>query len=249
LNKKVFGTLLAFSLAIIITVAAVVPAFAHGNQRRDDKNGSIITFYGSGGSVFFQLPSGIPSHPTALQIEVYDFDRRSYFGAMDVMVVYLWVPAINSPVTVAICSDNPNLDFFAFSKMLLNNTPVWTPPIMPNLFKVADKELEVQRHGDVLTANLTVPLNIALPDTLGGDFTLPATTLEFRGIGDVFKDEGTMTLLPSPPLSGYTIKMTFIGKPAWVRLLIPQWTGPFPITFDGTLFTHVTRTYTQPPPP
>jgi hypothetical protein len=249
LNKKLLGTILALSLAVIITVAAVVPTLAHGNQSDDGKSDSIITFYGSGGSVNFQLPQGIPSHPTALMIEVYNFDKRSSLGAMDVMPVYIWVPARNAFTTVAIISDNPNPDFFAFAKTLLNNTPVWTPPIMPNLFQVADKELEVQRHGDVLTVNLTVPINITLPASLGGSFTLPPTALEFRGIDDAFKDEGTMPLLPSPPLSGYTIKMTFTGKPAWVRVWIKPWTGPFPITFDGTLFMHVIRTYTPPPAP
>jgi hypothetical protein len=250
LNKKILGPLLAFSLAIIITVATVVPVFAHGNKRGDDKSDSPITFYGSGGSVILQLPEGIPSHPTTLSIEVYDFDKRSSLGAMNVMVVYLWVPAKNSFVSVAIISDNPNPDFFAFTKMLLSNTPVWAPPVMPNLFQVADKELEVRRHGDVLTVNLTVPISITLPDPLGGSFTLPPTALEFRGIDDVFKDEGTVSLLPSPPLSGYTIKMTFMGKPAWVRLWIPQWTGgPAAFMFDGTLFMHVTRTYTPPPAP
>jgi len=247
MNKKVLGVVLALSLAAIIAVAAVVPALAHGNQSGDDKRGSLITFYGNGGSVFLQLPTGIPSHPTTMQIEVYDFDRRSYFGAMNVMVVYLWVPARNSPASVAICSDNPNPDFYAFAKMLFNNTPVWTPPIMPNIFQVADKELEVRKHGDTLTANLTVPLNITLPAPLGGSFTLPPTALEFRGIGDAFNDEGTVSLLPSPPLSGYTITMKFIGKPAWVRLWIKPWIGVFPISFDGTLFMRATRTYTPPP--
>jgi hypothetical protein len=131
---------------------------------------------------------------------------------------------------------------------------------MPNIIQVADKELEVHRHGDVLTANLTVPVNISLPfqfwpppfNAIGDlSFTLPPTALEFRGIDDAFKDEiPLLKLLPSPPLSGYTITMATVSKPAWVRLGMSQWTGGFGnFAFDGTLFTRFTRTWVPPPAP
>jgi hypothetical protein len=163
LNKKVLGTLLSLSLAVIITVAAVVPALAHGNQCDDDKSASLTTFYGSGGNVVIQLPQGIPSHPTALGILVLDVDKWSTFGAMDIMAVSIWIPQLNSLFPVVVISDSTNPDFYAFFKTVYINSAIWAPPIMPNIIQVADKELEVHRHGDVLTANLTVPVNISLP--------------------------------------------------------------------------------------
>ena len=123
MNKKIFLAILALSLAVIITVAAVAPAIAHSNQC-DDDNDSPITNYGSGGSVHVQLPPGEPSHPTILMIDAYDINKWSSFGAMDVMMVWLWVPSLNLHAPVALISDNPNPDFFDFAETLYDGTPV-----------------------------------------------------------------------------------------------------------------------------
>lgn len=242
MNKKVLGTILTLSLAVIIAVAAVVPALAHSNHYDGGKSASPITNYGSGGSVHVQLPPGEPSHPTILMIDAYDIDKRSSFGAMDLMMVWLWVPSSNLHAPVALISDNPNPDFFDFAKTLFNNTPVWIPAAgMTNVFEVADDELEVWKRGDVLTANLTVPISITLPEPLGGSFTFPPTALEFRGFDTAFREENT--------LPGYTTT-TSIKKPAWVRLWIPEWTGgAIPTEFVGTLWMYLKRTYTLPPAP
>lgn len=240
---------LALSLAVIIAVAAVAPALANGNQSDDKKSDSLTTFYGSGGDVILQLPSGVPSHPINLRFEVYDFNKESSFGAMDAMFVAVWVPAINRYFAGAVISDNPNPDFYAFAKTVLNGTPFWSPLAgMANIFQVADEELEVRRHGDVLMANLTKPINITLSTIpWGGNFTLPPIALEFRGIGDVFRDEAS-TLLPKPLMSGYTISQTFLDKPAWVRVWIAQWLGSLPVYRTvGTLILHTARTYIPPP--
>jgi hypothetical protein len=242
LNKKVLKTIVALSLAVIIAVAAVVPALAHSNHCNGGKSDSPITNYGSGGSVHVQLPPGEPSHPTILMIDAYDIDRRSSFGAMDIMMVWLWVPSLNLHAPVALISDNPNPDFFDFAKALFNNTPVWIPAAgMTNVFEVADGELEVRKRGDVLTANLTAPISITLPEPLGGSFTFPPTALEFRGFDTAFREESA--------LAGYTTTVS-INKPAWVRLWIPQWTGgAIPTEFVGTLWIQLKRTYTLPPAP
>jgi hypothetical protein len=241
LNKKVFVTVLALSLAVIIAVAAVVPALAHSNQCNDDNNDS-PTNYGSGGSVHVQLPQGEPSHPTTLQIDVYDINRWSSFGAMDVMMVWLWVPSMNIHAPVALISDNPNPAFFDFAETLFSNTPVWIPAAgMTNIFQVADEELEVSKRGDVLTANLTAPIAITLPDPLGGSFTFPPTALEFRGFDTPFREENV--------LPGYS-EQTTITQPAWVRLWIPEWTGGAIATeYVGTLWLYMKRTYTLPSAP
>lgn len=245
MNKKILGAVLA--LIAIIAVAAAAPALAHDHDNK--KNDSLITFYGSGGDVILQLPSGVPSHPTNLRVEVYDFNKDSSFGAMDAMFVAVWVPAVNRYFAGAIISDNPNPDFYAFAKTVLNGTPFWSPLAgMENIFQVADEELEVRRHGDVLMANLTKSINVTLSTIpWGGNFTLPPIALEFRGIGDVFRDEAS-TLLPKPLMSGYTISQTFLDKPAWVRVWIAQWLGSLPVYRTvGTLILHTARTYIPPP--
>jgi hypothetical protein len=255
-NKKVLGTVLALFLAVIIAVVAVVPALAYGNKRDCYKSDSFTTFYGSGGNFNLQLPPGVPSHPTDLRFEVFDFNRRSTFGSMDAMIVALWVPALNGYVPVAVVSDSPNPEFFDHAHTVLGGTPLWNPAKgFSNIMQVSEAELEVHKRGNVLTAELTVPVEIALPFqnlppfAFLGDlsFTLPPIKIEIRGFDSIFKDEAVQNLQPSPPLSGYTITQNTMNKPAWVRVWSTPWLGAAPQYTTGTLYVHVTRTYTPPP--
>jgi hypothetical protein len=127
---------------------------------------------------------------------------------------------------------------------------------MPNVIQVADDELEVWSRGGVVTANLTKGVSISLPFqllpapyTALGDlsFTLPPTTMVFRGIGDVYSDQSTSEFLPKPPLSGYKITFKAIDKPAWVSVEIPAWLkGGGSVEFVGILNLHETMTYIAP---
>ena len=258
LNKKILGTVVALFLAVIIAVVAVVPTLAYGNNRYCDNSDSLTTFYGNGGNFNLQLPPGVPSHPTDLHFVVFDFDRRSTFGSIDAMIVALWVPALNGYASVAVVSDSPNPEFFDHSYTVLGGTPVWNPAKgFSNIFSVSDTELEVHKRGDVLTAELTVPVEIALPFqnlpafAFLGDlsFTLPPIKIEIRGFNSIFKDEAVQNLVPHPPLSGYTITQNTINKPAWVRFWSTSWLGAAPQYTTGSLYVHVTRTYTPPPAP
>ena len=178
---------------------------------------------------------------------------------MDSMIVALWVPAVNGYASVAVVSDSSNPEFFDHAHTVLGGTPVWNPAAgMLNIFEVSDTELEVHKRGDVLTAELTVPLDLALnfskvtgPLKFLGDlsFTLAPIKIEIRGFDSIFKDEAVMNLVPHPPLSGYTITQEAINKPAWVRVWSTPWLGFTPQCTAGTLFVHVTRTYTPPPAP
>jgi hypothetical protein len=257
LNKKILGTVVALFLAVIIAVVAVVPTLAYGNNRYCDNSDSLTTFYGSGGNFNLQLPLGVPSRPTDLHFVVFDFDRRSTFGSMDALIVALWVPALNGYASVAVVSNSPNPEFFDHTYTVLGGTPVWNPAAgMFNIFDVSDTELEVHKRGNVLTAELTVPLDLALdfskvtgPLKVLGDlsFTLPPIKIEIRGFDSIFRDEAVQKLVPHPPLSGYTITQNTINKPAWVRFWSTPWLGAAPQYTTGTLYVHVTRTYTPPP--
>jgi hypothetical protein len=171
------------------------------------------------------------------------------------MLVDLWVPQANRFVPVASISDNPNPASSDFSKMLFNNTPIWMPPLLQNLFNVTDEELEVRMHGDVLTANLTKAINIKLPFNLlplpysswgNLSFTLPPMTLMFRGIDEPFRDEKTYSFLPKPPLSGYTWKEERLLIPAWVKVEIPAWLSGHTFDFVGHIGKHQTSTFIPP---
>ena len=250
-RSVVLGTILALSLAVIVAVAAVAPTFA--NSCPTDP--ATVTIYGPSGTVNLQLPSGVPSHPTTLQIAIGESSSRSTFGAADTMIISLWVPQANRFVPVASISDKPNPDSGAFFKMVFNNTPIWMPPLMQNCFNVTDEELEVRMHGDVLTANLTKALYISLPfnvmpqpySSWGNlSFTLPPMALMFRGIDEPFRDEKTYSFLPKPPLSGYAWKEERLLVPAWVKVEIPAWLGGSYFEVVGHIGKHSTQTFIPP---
>jgi hypothetical protein len=238
----VFGSGLALSLVVIIAVATVIPALAHNNKP------SGPTLYTTGGQVLLQLPPGTPTyppgpvgHPTALRIFVDDVDRRSAFGAADVMLVSMWAPAYNKFIPVVYISDNPDPAFSALIKA------AWAGIISPqNVIMVADNELEVWKRGDVVTANLTKAIDVKFTNPLfkAYNFTLQPTAIEFRGIDDAYREPEATTNL----LSGYKVTITSIDKPAWVRVRIPAWLGGQQIEFAGVLNLHETMTYIPPPP-
>lgn len=239
-RSVVFGSGLALSLAVIIAVATVIPALAHNNKP------SGPTLYSSGGHVTLQLPPGTPTyppgpvgHPTALRFYVDDVDRRSAFGAADLMLVSMWVPAYNRFVPVAYILDNP-----AYSDLL---KAAWAGYIGPqNIFTVADNELEVWRRGDVVTANLTKAIDVKFTTLIKAyNFTLQPTAIEFRGIDSAYMEPEETTNLPS----GYKLTITSIDKPAWVRVWIPAWLGSDSLEFAGVLNLHETMTYIAPSAP
>jgi hypothetical protein len=236
-SNTILGTVLVLSLAVIIAVAAVAPALAHGGKS-DPPSTDNYPQYSAGGNVILQLPPAT-GHPTDLMIVAYDVEKRSAFGAGDIMVVYLWVPALNMYLPVADIIDTSNPDLIAWAKAIFAGLP-----IAQNIIPVADKELEVWKCGDVLTANLTVPVTIKLPAVpFGGDFTILPIAIEFRGFDETFRDKST-GVFPS----GWKYSITRIERPAWVQVWT-SWVSIGTYRNVGTLYVHETATYTPPPAP
>ena len=241
-KSVVLGTVLALSLAVIIAVAAVIPAFAH------EKPSGQTLYSKGGGDVTLQLPLGtgaLATRPTALRIFADIYDKRSEGGAADSIVVYMW--ALNRFWPVAYISDNDEHNNLI--KATWVNSLVWHPTAAPNVFKVEDEELEVCKRGDIVTVNLTVARAIKFGDVFPSfkpfNFTLQPMTLEFRGIDNAYSVPEVTASFPS----GYTLTETQLSKPAWVQVEIPLWLGTQPIEFAGVLDVHGTMTYIAPPPP
>ena len=237
-----FVTVLA--LSVIIAVAAIAPALANHNQDGSYGDDDAITFYSIAGAVILQLPpapnktgTGTPAHPTDLAIQVAHWQKSSAFGAVghDLLFVALWIPQKNAYHPVAYITSNNDTDFLNLTKTAWNGTWIWferklvPSPFFRNVITVEPDKLEVARHGDVITANLTREVNVYLPFYgLGGEwaawgnqtFTLPPMSLEFRGIDTSYKDEMALTLP-----SGYTLTEAGWAKPAWISVNIPQWLG------------------------
>jgi len=247
-STLLFVTLSLVAVFIVASVSLSLFSFAQPNTQ--------YVIYGNGATAFLQLPptsnttAGAPAHPINLKIYVGHFEQQSSYGAYDTMFVELWVPANNGYVTVAIIGDNPTHDN-AITKAAFNNTQIWTSGLFPNVFAVADSELQVNHYdsqrgyGDIITANLTRAVNVSLPFNLlpasnvrsswgNLSFTLPPMSLRFQGFGDEFKVEST-TNLPKPSLSGWSFKSTEWQTPAWVQVSIPQWLGNSPFDASGHL--------------
>jgi hypothetical protein len=248
-RSTVLGTVLTLSLTVIIAVAAITPALA-GSDQGHTHDTEPVKIYGKGGTVVLQLPEGIPSHPTTLKISVGDFDKRSTYGAYDTLFVSLWIPAYNGFMTVA-CIETNVVHSNSLSRPFFTSSFVWSPPLFPNDFQVADNELEVWKHGNIITATLTKSIDISLPFNLlpapftaWGDlsFTLPPMTLEFVEIPASPKYIDVAYGVPS----GWSIELTEWDKAAWVSVMIPQWLGMEPITDTGYVFLNRISAFTAP---
>lgn len=78
-KRLIFGAAMAVSLAIVIAVAAVVPALGNSTSAATIQIANVVT-HGTSGHAIIQLPQGGPSHPTYLDISVSDIDNSSDFG-------------------------------------------------------------------------------------------------------------------------------------------------------------------------
>jgi hypothetical protein len=250
LKIKIATAILTLITAAILTLAVFVPTIAI-----DQQDSSASHAYGRHGEVTIQLPTGVPTHPTCLRLVASDIDNSSTYGGRDNIIVSLWIPIYNNFVPVAAITD-ASVDAINYFKILYNNTPIWTPPLLPNIINVSSDVLQVWKQGDIIIANLTVPQTIKLPfDQMNGSafqafgnqtFSLPALTLTFRPIGMGFYYEESIQAVPHPPLSGYTVRLTSIQSPAWVQVQIPKWLGAGPFEVTGHICNHLTEKSTPP---
>jgi hypothetical protein len=229
-RKLVLGAVLALSLAVIISGVAVFPAIATGK-----KNTHVTVEASNQGNVRLDLPppggapppAGVAGHPTNLILSFFDYVKGPASGT-DVIVVYIWVSALNKYIPIAAIADQPPNEQI---KAFWNNTPVYleidSVVIRNNLKTVANKELDVWKecargHDDILIANLTVPIGpldyTGLPAIFGSTFTVPAMDVTFRPIAESWRELVT-EVLPD----GSTEKVTDTKVPAWVIAHIPAW--------------------------
>jgi hypothetical protein len=259
MNRKIAVIILSLTMALIIAVAAVVPALADNERRKnndDDSNvtdsSNLVTTYGQHGEVILQLPAGSPkvTNVTAIRLVANEYNKKSTFGAYDTLLVMLWIPVYNGFMPVAQINNVNNSDLDAYLQKLYNVTPVWNS-LCPNIIDVTDKDFNVWKEGDVIMANLTKTVKIQLPFNLmvgtpyaafgNQTFNLPPLTLMFRPTAHSFEWKET-TVLAKPPFSGYTINLESQMSPAWVKADIPTWVKGAWLECSGHICTHIVQT-------
>ena len=188
-RKFLIGTVCGITLAVLIT-AIFIPAIAQTNQDPNGTSGNSIVYL-TGGIVTLNLPPGggaLAGRPTDLQIEgyfVYDGDEI-WFGPGNSLQVALWVPERNAYVPIVLINDNQDPEFLTWVQGVTSGSPA-----AQNIIILEDNPV-VTASGDIITVNLTVPVDIKFGDPLPAfwktlNFTLPPITLEFHPIGAAFK--------------------------------------------------------------
>jgi len=203
--------------------------------------------YAYGGGVTLSLPPGgsvLANRPTVLKIEFWHTynGQGEFFGPGDVMRIWLWVPANNAFVAVALIQNNQNASLQPWFAKLLNGTALGQNVVTVN----PDQLMITKVERNVLRVNLTTAVNIAIGDPLpvalkALNFTLPPLVMEVRGFDSPFSDQA-VTNLPS----GYNVTATTINLPAWVRVWMPQWLGASWWTSDGVEMLRMVVNYYAP---
>lgn len=233
-----------FSALFLGAALAAAAVLAQTPTPSPEANQNVNT-YSNGGTVAVTLPNGSISHPLNIRMSVARIDPNSDHGSPDVMTFAVWSQALNRYVPVAVLSTNTDPAAIAWIQEVLNNTPVWTVGVMENYFVPTTDQFQVYRVGDIVWVNSTASYTLTLPAALGGNFTIPPMTMMFIPIGEAFEHEET-TYLPPPTYSGWTIMSSGTDYPAWVRVEIPTWLGPYSIETVGTITLDVTQIYIPP---
>ncbi len=253
-KRIIFGAILASLTIIVIAAALFLPSLVYSQQSTSgvaqstgNTGNSII--YATGGTITLHLPAGggaLANHPTDLLItasNVYN-GEGVFFGPGNTLQLQLWVPTLNSFLPVATITDNTDPNFLTWIKVVTNGSVV-----AQNIVQVQGNPdpLFVGRTGDIVTVNLTMPVNISIGDPFPAymkalNFTLPPFTLVFHPIGAAFQG-GTTTAIPT---SGWSIKTSAWIEPAWTMVFIPQWLGSNYLASDGTITLDANVTYISP---
>ena len=204
MKGKVLLTVL--TLVTVLAVTAIAPVFAKNFNFPEGVN----RLYSTGGEGSIAPPPDWPisMNPASEVLFIVNDVEAGSLGTGDMMTVMrsmptgVWVP-------MAFFTTNPNAVDYA--KTLWSGTGAgW------NTFCVPENEFMVERHGNTITASLSVPKDCV--NAMGVTFTIPAFSMELNKVGGSIHTEATISLTGYPDASGYTLEienMGFNGKGAF----------------------------------
>ena len=136
---------LAVVLAACLAVTIGVAVFAQAQPIPATTTSTVVR--GDGANVSIQLPQGNLSHPLNLRFGVTQAPINADYS-LAIMQVFMWVPATNSYIGVAILSTNTNQSAITWVKTVVNGSPIWTPPLLMNYFVPTPDQLQITIDND-----------------------------------------------------------------------------------------------------
>lgn len=198
--------LIVLALASSMVFAVVTPAFAYNFNVPE--NVANIT-YSTGGEGVIEVPADWPpsnanaSHPASLKIEAKQIEA-GFFGRDEDNIV-ISVPYGPIYLPVAFFTTNTNPDALSQVRTILSGLPVSAPT---NSKVVSDSALIVERHGNRITVELTVPQMVKWANkTAGGkavDVLIPAFKFELDKVDGSVHREAFHNFTGYPMASKYT---------------------------------------------
>jgi hypothetical protein len=209
-RRLILGTVLAMSLAFIVSVACVAPAFA-GMTYYDHMNVGVKTVI------------DIACHQPRFLIIVGHFDGGDH-GVGDWLDIEMWTHVVIPPIvdewmwtSVAIVTDSPSIADF-------QKNVLWAGlPTANNVRLVKSCELQVCKMGKTVLAYWTVPI-------VSPAVTLPPGCLLFKGYGCAHPEQ---LVFPLPTGVTLTIDMAKVFA-AHATFVCPAWKYCGPVGDEGT---------------
>lgn len=209
-NRKIEGTTIIESgHKLPVTEKEILDKVIVQAGKKTIGKGEMAKTYGSNAQAIVRAPPefGLPT----LLFHILHIDKRSTFGAEDVVAIHLFLntPIGETFVPVTLLTDNPKtIDFW---KKFLGGSPA-----AQNIQLIAKDKLEITVHGNLLFAAWTVPISIP-------PYIIPPSGILIEGSGNI---KPSTFKIKAP--SGFMMKTEYNGCDGFVTYLHPssKYSGP-----------------------
>jgi len=246
-------------IVAIMVITSVAPALA---KKLKIPEGQVRMFMSGAGEAAIDLeieayypgaPTAEPPVPPSTVMELHRIAifgtnvADSTFGPEDHIRIDLWWPALfmeqPTGVFMPLVVVGTNDDTLAF----LRSTFSGLPPSHPlNNFPASDDIVQVDRHGNRITASLNEDLTVFVLMPTPHYLTIPAFTMELNKYGGSWHKEGVTTMTGWPYASEYTLENEAMGFDANGVLTCEGWNLDEQPMTDGVVIMHRTITFIPP---
>jgi hypothetical protein len=257
-NKKISISIICVLVAIMV-IASVAPAFA---KKLKIPEGQVRMFMSGAGEAAIEVeieafyPGDATADPPVPDTTVMELHRiaifgtnvaDSTFGPEDHIRIDLWWPALfmeqPTGVFMPLVVVGTNNDTLAFLRSAFSGLP---PSHPLNNFPASEDIVQVDRHGNSITASLNEDLTVFVLMPTPHYLTIPAFTMELNKYGGSWHKQGTTTMTGWPYASNVTLENEAMGFDANGVLTCEGWNLDKQPMTAGEIAMHRTITFTPP---